>query len=312
MHDYLPFFQELKREIHATYRLHDPDCPGDFRGWKLRCIKGFQQDLIDKVNGQISTKWFYTHLKNDSTKAPRIDVLNLLSQYCGYRDWEHFMDEKRAKGFAPHPAPSSPPRTRGRLFRILAVMIVAVVSLGFYLVWAGGKAEPRVWHICLVDADLGAPITTGAEIVVLSDRESPAILKCDSNGCCQIRLTERKVVVVVKADYYAPDTIRRTLAPGRHQETVRLKSDDYALMISIFSKSDVENYERRRAQLEEMFTDDARIFQLYPGHEIGMEMYNKEEFINKLTMPLKSLKNIAVLETEYRNGRIYSLRFIQK
>jgi hypothetical protein len=83
-------------------------------------------------------------------------------------------------------------------------------------------------------------------------------------------------------------------------------------MINIFSRSDVEDYERRREQLERMFTDDARIFQIYPGNELGMEMYNREEFINKLTMPLKSLKNIDVLETQYRDGKIYALRFTQQ
>jgi hypothetical protein len=61
-----------------------------------------------------------------------------------------------------------------------------------------------------------------------------------------------------------------------------------------------------------MFTDDARIFQVYPSDKSGMEMYNKDEFIDKLTMPLNSLKNIEVIETIYKDGKISALRFIQK
>jgi len=43
----------------------------------------------------------------------------------------------------------------------------------------------------------------------------------------------------------------------------------------------------------------------------GMELYNKDEFIRKMTMPLKSLKNIEIVETRYIGGQIQLLRFIQ-
>ena len=36
----------------------------------------------DIVNGRISEKWFYTHIKSNSGKLPRIDMLNILSEYC--------------------------------------------------------------------------------------------------------------------------------------------------------------------------------------------------------------------------------------
>ena len=43
-----------------------------------------------------------------------------------------------------------------------------------------------------------------------------------------------------------------------------------------------------------------------------MEMYNKQEFINKLTMPLRSLRQIDVLDIRYVGDRIQVLRFKQK
>ena len=42
-----------------------------------------------------------------------------------------------------------------------------------------------------------------------------------------------------------------------------------------------------------------------------MEMYNKKEFVNKLTTPLKSLKSIEVIETIYSGDEISILRFTQ-
>ena len=60
-----------------------------------------------------------------------------------------------------------------------------------------------------------------------------------------------------------------------------------------------------------MFTDNAQIYQMYDDKEIGMELYNKTEFINKLTMPLHSLQDIEVIETVYSGNRISVLKFRQ-
>jgi hypothetical protein len=46
--------------------------------------------------------------------------------------------------------------------------------------------------------------------------------------------------------------------------------------------------------------------------EKGIGIYNKEEFIDKLTMPLSSLDRIEVIETRYdEEGKIRSIRFEQ-
>ena len=61
-----------------------------------------------------------------------------------------------------------------------------------------------------------------------------------------------------------------------------------------------------------MFADHARIFQVFGTQQSGMEMYNKDEFINKMTMPLKSLRNIEIIETVYEGDQIVAMRFMQK
>ena len=117
---------------------------------------------------------------------------------------------------------------------------------------------------------------------------------------------------IVKANYYKVDTIVRKLTDAiSTTEVIELKRDDYALMISYFASSDVGDWEKRRKQLDDMIDDDAIIFQISASN-IGMEMYNKSEFIDKLTMPLQSLGNIDIVETIYKNGRIINLRFIQR
>ena len=65
-----------------------------------------------------------------------------------------------------------------------------------------------------------------------------------------------------------------------------------------------------QANTAKAFTENAKIFQVYEG-TIGMEIYNKWEFINKLTLPASGLKDIEILDTEYSGEKIMHLRFKQ-
>ena len=60
-----------------------------------------------------------------------------------------------------------------------------------------------------------------------------------------------------------------------------------------------------------MFADNVQIYQIFDKNNSGMELYNKQEFINKLTMPVNSLKNIEIIETIYTGNKISMLRFRQ-
>jgi hypothetical protein len=59
-----------------------------------------------------------------------------------------------------------------------------------------------------------------------------------------------------------------------------------------------------------MIRDDAMIYQIPDKRGAsGMELFNKQEFIDKLTMPSSSLKQIDVLDCRYKKGQIALLRF---
>ena len=60
-----------------------------------------------------------------------------------------------------------------------------------------------------------------------------------------------------------------------------------------------------------MIHPNARIYQVNE-QEIGVDIYNKEEFINRLMLPTKGLKNIEILETTYLEGKIYEMRILRK
>ncbi|MBL6949723.1 MAG: hypothetical protein ISR57_03670 [Bacteroidales bacterium] len=75
----------------------------------------------------------------------------------------------------------------------------------------------------------------------------------------------------------------------------------------------VKDWQQRRNQLDRMISDSALIFQVYKTEYVGMELYTKREFINKLTMPASSLKHIEILDTKHSpDDQIILLRFRQK
>lgn len=302
------YFSMLKKEIVATLQQSVPGISSSIEDWKGQDIVHFQEDLELKAKGRISEKWFYTHIKIETGKLPRIDILNLLSKYAGYIDWADFkIKNKIPDQVEPLPETIQPAPVKANIKKwILTGAIVCAVVFTAYKLFG-----PHTYHFCFVDADKKTPITNQpVEIVLLQKGESPVHLLC-KNGCISVKSRLDKIRFVVKSPYYKIDTITRILGNSLDGEDIHLKTNDYALMIHYFSKAKKTDWERRRKQLDRMFTENAQIYQVYESDNVGMELYNKQEFINKLTMPVQSLKDIEVMETIYTGSRISMLKFRQ-
>lgn len=87
----LSYFEELKKEIQTEYLKNNTPSDDDISKWKGIDITYFQEELRKKAKGNISEKTFYTYFKSSNLdKLPRIDMLNLLSNYIGYDSWYEF------------------------------------------------------------------------------------------------------------------------------------------------------------------------------------------------------------------------------
>lgn len=301
------YFMILKKEVSSTLRNSEPGVSSNIEEWKGNDITLLQEDLAQKVNGRISAKWFYTHLKADNDKLPRIDMLDLLSKYAGYSGWNDFREKNR---IAKDTIKTKKPKTfKSRAliltggFTILTVIIITMIRM----------SAPETYEFCFVDADRKIPIIDpNTQIIMLHDGESPVYKNVSANGCFSIKTSSEIIKFVVKAPYYKTDTITRVMNKKVRNEVVQLNTNDYALVIHYFSTSNIEDWKKRRAQLDNMIADNAVIYQVFEKDMSGMELYNKQEFINKLTMPVNSLKNIEIIETIYSGRQISLLRFYQK
>jgi hypothetical protein len=283
--------------------------------WKGQEITDFQEELLRNVNAHISEKWFYTHMKTVSKSLPRIDVLNLLSKYAGYANWDDFVFKNQdliqaSQGEVPaSESVSKPlPDSANRYFIIIPAVTVFVVLLFFGMF---KLFNTREYTFSFYDADTREPITnTNIEVRLLQDGESPVTGLCDKNGCFRLKTDKSLVRMVISTPYYKSDTIVRILKKLDQEEIISLHANDYALMIHYFSKMKVDDWENRRARLEKMIDDGAMIYQvLGDKNQVGVELFNKQQFIDKLTVPSGSLRNIEILDSKFRDEKISVLRF---
>lgn len=307
------YFDELKKQIVIRFRERIPDCSSELSDWKGKVIEQFQDDLQEKVQGRISTRWFYDHLKSEKEdRIPRIDILNLLSEYCGFDSWEDLKEKKKEEGVVGESEATIEVDRRRKRPWGLTIALAVTLMLGAVVLIAFMKEEKVVYTIRFVDSDFGIPIVDkNLELTLLRDGKAVSTIPADSSGCVQLEVEQDDFQIVVQADYYRTDTIW-IHTEGREGEEIEIQVDDYSLLIHQLSVTDGDDWERRRSQLDEMIDESVEIF-LVAEYNQGIEMYNKEEFIDRMTMPIQALTNIRILQTDYNsNGKIIKMRITQE
>jgi hypothetical protein len=186
-----------------------------------------------------------------------------------------------------------------------------VALLTFIMAWILIKAGSiATYTICFVDRDTKEPITGDVlDVYLLQNKRSPVHFTCDTGGCFRMKSSEQSVGIAVHVPFYVPDTISCTLQKSNKRVIVQLKADDYALMLYYFANSKVEDWQNRRKKLEGLIADSAYICQVFRPRMSGIELYNKEEFIDLLTTPAGSLKHMRILEIMYHKDKITTIRF---
>jgi len=289
------YFKLLKQAISHTF-LEDNSASASIKDWKGEDITAFQEDLFSKVKGTISEKWFYTYIKNEPEKLPRIDILNLLSTYVGFDNWTDFKN-------AHSKSVIDSKKTTGQKKYAWGLLLIPIIAGLVYAINTKNEFE-----FCFIDEDKNESISTVLDIKILQEFESPIYLKTDSLGCFTYVTKEKILKFVVQSPYYKTDTIIRTIDASSNS-TINLQTDDYALMLYYYSNGNVKDWKKRKQQLQRLIADDAQIYQVFQQN-IGVEVYSKNDFISKLTIPTSSLKNIKILDKTTKNGKIVKLKFM--
>lgn len=297
------YFDLLKKHIVAAMQTSYPGINNDISAWKGQEITDFQEELLLKVNGQISEKWFYNHFKSESKSLPRIDVLNIMSSFVGFVNWDDFVFKNRPK------TPLRIPVSKGNRVFLIVPLIVVLIMATLFVVFK--FLNSREYRLSFYDVHTQEVISGNRiQVTQISDKESPKSFLSDSSGIVVLKTDESVVKLVVKAPYYKTDTISRILRKFDQDQKIGLQANDYALIIHYFSVMNVDDWQKRRNYLGQIIDNRAIIYQVLNGNDSpGMALYNKTEFIDKLTMPSSSLKHIEVLDTKFKDDKIMVLRF---
>lgn len=305
----------------------------DISEWKGLDIVTFQEDLFEKTKSTVSEKWFYTYFKSDFIKLPRIDMLNILTEYAGYANWHEFVLKNKENPTEQNLAPAQEvvlPTVAEEKTAVQAVEIVPkneekqdlapkksktflwiLISLVFLII-LGSLAYffffyQRTYSFCFVDSDRNTPITEPIEITVERKGFNPLELLTEK-GCIDFPSKEDTLLMTIKSTYYKQDTFKINLHSYQGKETIRLIPDDYKVMLRHYSKSS-QSVKERIKMLNEMIANDALIYQVYDNEFFGVEVLSKKQYINLVSLPTTSLKNYVLIEAERKEGKIVKIKF---
>ena len=265
--------------------MENHSAPSDVKEWNGDAITSFQEDMFQEVKGKVSEKWFYTYFKNETTKLPRVDMLNLLSSYVGFENWHAFK--------ANHSSEGNIKKKKTNTFLWLTIFIPIII------VFMMTRSSKNEFRFCFND-DLNSTIVNQMDIKVLLDNQSPLYFKTDSLGCFNYETKSDKIIFVVSSPYYKTDTIVRSFEKSGHH-SIKLKSDDYAFILKYYTSGNVKDWKKHRQKIENLIYDDAKIYRHYHNN-MGTEIYSKDEFVRLLTIPTSSLKRIKILDNQYDNN----------
>lgn len=289
----LKIFELLKQKVSQTFLKENTVLSTDITQWKGDDIIKFQEDLLHKVKGRVSEKWFYNYFRNDLQKLPRIDMLNLLSEYVGEKSWADFK-AKHAK------------EKKQLNFKKLSLMgIIPLLIFGFLYF----KNNVKTVQFCFIDEN-SEIITDILTVTIKLENETDKILKTTIDNCIEFNTKNDIVEITIESPYHKIKTFKRQINESKYKENIVLETDIYALMLRHYSNSKTNDWKLRKEKLNNIIIDDALIYQRFYGDQKGVEIYSKEDFIFQLTVPTSLLKHLEILETEFENGKIKKLGFI--
>ncbi len=301
-------FYILKQAILEKYRAVYPYYTGDIQGFGNREIAQLI-DLVERDSHErVSEKWAYTHLKPlENSKLPRRDMLDIFSKWVGYAGWEEFIFKNREEKQTTEnkevtEVKSSP--NKAFLFAGIALLgAFTTIGASLFVVFKNKGVE-----VCIKDRYTQKNIDSQkVTLTLLSGGKEEKLT--GNEGCYKLKFEGSEARIAVQSAYYKTDTL--TVTDDTNHFEFDLQPDDYAMMLRAYMNGNVADWQKRRRQLAEIISEDA-VIQEIMFDDIGVEFLNKEEFIAKVTTPVKAIQTLEVVEVEYKNDKIISLKYIQK
>lgn len=191
---------------------------------------------------------------------------------------------------------------------ITSILVLATTFLGF-----GDKIFSKNYSYCFIDSDRNETVQSALDIKVLKENESPLHFRVNAGECFHYSTQDKILKMEISSPLYENLSISRNLEDAPDEEKIQLKPDDYKTAVYYFSRKSVSSdpllIKQKRRELENRISDDATILQLFDNDVYGIETMDKQKYINLVTTPTTSLKNLTVIEMKREKGKIVSIKF---
>lgn len=288
----LEIFQTLKKEVLLTYQKHYPYFTGNWKNFSSQDIQNLIVLIEENIKQTISEKWIYTHLKPETNlKLPRKDMLDILSQFCGFSGWDEFafLHKKSTETAIADKQEATEPKNKNKKVSLFAgIGIIIIVIVVYFL-----NKQKNVQTIELKDAFTKENLKED-NINAYTIENNEKVPLAIENSQVRVEKKQPKTKVFIESPYYKKKEIE---LPDTNTETkeVLIQADDYAMMLKAFMKSDIKDWETRKVQLDKILSDNLEVIVMLKD-DLGAEYFNKKEFSEKLIVPTASIRKMKVLE----------------
>ena len=345
----IEIFEILKKSIADRFLEENSAQSSDISKWKGQEIVVFQEDLFNKTKSTVSEKWFYTYFKSDFKKLPRIDMLNLLSQYCGFKSWAHFLRQKEIEVFGKIEKEKEPitiSRTDSDL-ELNEHSEIKEVEQTFQpeIKENTDKSNPTTKEEKTISSTKKIALVTSIVSAILLAVLGVyfAFYQTKNYQFCFVdsdrqTLVKNSVEVTILRQGFTPlyinsktgciefesksDSVQMVVSTPYHKlDTFNVNLHQYREPEKILLEPDdykvmlyyysnsAKDLKQRMAKLNQMIDDNALIYQVYDNDFFGVEILTKQQYINLVSLPTTSLKNYSLIESESKNGKIVKLKF---
>jgi predicted Fe-Mo cluster-binding NifX family protein len=296
MNTELDLFYLLKIKILERYKEFYPYYTGGIEQFGNKEIENLR-DSVEEVTGQyISEKWVYTHLKpKGNNKLPRKDMLDILSKFSGYGNWEEFV-------FKHKNAEATPIKPKiNRKYYLVAGVATALLVLGLFF-YLKNKSTKK---LTVINAYTKDTIKNDAiKVYKLEDSQKIAINM--PNAGIAIDPSTKKIFI--ESPYYKAKEIE---VQQIKNHSIELEPEDKALLLKNIIKNKEQAWQKKQQELQQLLAADVEVIVVLENN-MGAEYYAKEEFIRFIIAPSLSSQKWELQQVQYdANNKVKFLRIIQ-
>jgi hypothetical protein len=296
----LEHFSLLKKKVLQVYCENFPYYKGSLETLSSKDILNLLVLVEEKTNQRISEKWVYTHLKpSENKKLPRKDMLDILAEFSGYKSWEEFCylaEEKK---------PITEKTEASKSNKLVWVLIFSI-GIAFILFWVfKPKNEIENKQQIEIKDEFTKQNVNTEELKVTKIENGEEEKVSLGKDKIELKNTTEVTKVKIESPFYED---KEVALKNNGNNSIFIKPNDYAMVLKAFMKADIKNWETRKKQLNFILAEDLEVIMMLKNN-LGAEIFNKEEFSQKLIIPTSFLKTLEIVEVE--NDSLKKINFIR-